>query len=121
MFEIACALLALIGLEIILGIDNLVLLAVLTQRLPLVEQAKARRWGLMFAWVTRLLLLGTAVWVTQLTTPLLSWNSITFSIRQLFFLSGGMFLLAKATQEIRDMMIVHESKQNESAFGEYFM
>lgn len=87
-------------LEVILGIDNLVFLAIVTQKLPKHQQKKARKIGLTFAWMTRLLLLASAVWLTKLTTPLISVFSMDFSGRDLFLLGGGLFLLAKATQEI---------------------
>ncbi len=101
-FDILASLLALIVLEIILGIDNLVFLAILTEKLPLKERRKARRLGLMFAWVTRLLLLFSAMWIVQLTHPLFSIGQWSFSARDLFLMVGGGFLIVKATQEIHD-------------------
>jgi predicted tellurium resistance membrane protein TerC len=94
------SLLALTVLEVILGIDNLVFLAILTERLPRESRKRARRWGLMFAWVTRLLLLASAVWLVRLTTPLIVLGDLALSARDLFLLGGGAFLIAKATQEI---------------------
>lgn len=99
-FEIILSLSALIILEIILGIDNLVFLSILTERLPPSQRKKARRWGLTFAWVTRLLLLASAVWLVKLTTPFISLGDFEYSVRDLFLLLGGGFLIAKATQEI---------------------
>lgn len=87
-------------LEVVLGIDNLVFLAIITQRLPKHQQLKARRLGLTLAWVMRLLLLASAVWLTKLTFPLFSIADMDFSGRDLFLLFGGLFLLAKSTQEI---------------------
>ncbi len=98
--NLVSSLLALIILEVVLGIDNLVFLAILTERLPQESRKKARRWGLTFAWVTRLLLLASAVWLVRLTTPLIQFGDIGFSARDLFLLIGGGFLLTKATQEI---------------------
>ncbi|MBA2656916.1 MAG: TerC family protein [Tatlockia sp.] len=98
--EIVLSLLALIVLEIVLGIDNLVFLAILTEKLPREQRKSARRWGLTFAWVTRLILLASAVWLTKLTHPLFSVAKFSFSARDLFLFVGGMFLIAKATQEI---------------------
>ncbi len=94
------SLLALIVLEIVLGIDNLVFLAILTEKLPRASRKRARRWGLTFAWVTRLLLLASAVWLVRLTTPLITFSDFSFSARDIFLLIGGTFLIAKATQEI---------------------
>lgn len=100
--DIISSLIALIILEVVLGIDNLVFLSILTEKLPLAQRRKARRWGLLFAWVTRLILLASAVWLAKMTTTLFSiadWNA---SARDLFLLLGGAFLIAKATQEISD-------------------
>ena len=100
--DIISSLLALIILEIILGIDNLVFLSILTEKLPRGQRKHARRWGLTFAWVTRLMLLASAVWIVKLTKPLFSIAELTFSVRDLFLFAGGAFLIAKATQEIHD-------------------
>jgi predicted tellurium resistance membrane protein TerC len=87
-------------LEVILGIDNLVFIAIISQRLPSQQQKLARKLGLTFAWVTRLLLLASAVWITKLTTPLVFISDLNFSGRDIFLFFGGVFLLYKATQEI---------------------
>lgn len=87
-------------LEVILGIDNLVFIAIISQRLPVQQQKTARKLGLTFAWVTRLLLLASAVWITKLTTPLIYISGLDFSGRDIFLFLGGVFLLYKATQEI---------------------
>jgi len=98
--DIVLSLLALTVLEIVLGIDNLVFLSILTEKLPREQRKSARRWGLTFAWVTRLMLLASAVWLAKLTRPLFSLYDFTFSVRDLFLFAGGAFLIAKATQEI---------------------
>ena len=87
-------------LEIVLGIDNLVFLSILTEKLPINQRKKARRWGLMFAWMTRLLLLASAVWIVKLTKPLFTISEFSFSARDIFLFVGGAFLIVKATQEI---------------------
>ena len=99
-FDILVSLAALIVLEIILGIDNLVFLSILTERLPVELRRRARRWGLMFAWVTRLILLLTAFFLVKMTYPLFSIYQWSFSVRDLFLFIGGVFLIAKATEEI---------------------
>lgn len=99
-FDIVASLIALIVLEIILGIDNLVFLSILTEKLPLAQRRSARRLGLMFAWVTRLLLLASAVWIVKWNTPFFTLGYFSLSVRNLFLLAGGAFLLVKATQEI---------------------
>ncbi|MBA2648473.1 MAG: TerC family protein [Legionella sp.] len=98
--DIGSSLLALIILEIILGIDNLVFLSILTQKLPPEKRRKARQWGLTFAWVTRLLLLASAVYIVHLTHPIITLGPLALSFRDLFLISGGAFLIWKATDEI---------------------
>src|SRR5690242_3599273 len=110
--DILASLLALIILEIILGIDNLIFLAILTEKLPLSQRKSARYWGLAFAWITRLLLLASAVWLAKLTRPLVNWGSLAFSIRDLFLFLGGAFLIWKATEEIH-----HEVEEDEVLSG----
>lgn len=87
-------------LEIVLGIDNLVFLAIISQRLPKHQQPRARKLGLTLAWVTRLLLLASALALTKLTSPLFTLFGQAFSGRDIFLLVGGLFLITKATQEI---------------------
>lgn len=100
LMDICFSLIALILLEIILGIDNLVILSILTEKLPLEKRKKARRWGLSFAWVTRLFLLASAVYMVKLVKPILIIGSFSFSARDIFLLIGGAFLIWKATDEI---------------------
>lgn len=99
-FEVIVSLITLILLEAILGIDNLIFISILSSRLPEVQQKKARRLGLMLAWVIRLLLLLAVVWIIKLTYPLFTLFKITFSWHDLFLIAGGLFLLVKGTHEI---------------------
>lgn len=108
MLDIILSLVALIVLEIILGIDNLVFLSILADKLPKAQQARARRVGLTFAWMTRLLLLAFAIWLVHLQEPLFTIFDFSISIRDLFLLAGGGFLIAKATQEIHIEMSFRE-------------
>lgn len=94
------ALITLTALEIVLGIDNIVFIAILTGRLPRAEQPAARRLGLMLAMIMRILLLIGITWVMRLTAPLFSFWDHPFSGRDLILLGGGLFLMAKATHEI---------------------
>ena len=110
-FDIALSLATLTILEVVLGIDNLVFLAIISQRLPKHKQKKARQIGLTLAWVTRILLLASAVWLTKLTTPLFSILGFAFSGRDLFLFAGGLFLLTKATQEIHGELEPLESNR----------
>jgi predicted tellurium resistance membrane protein TerC len=108
--DIILSLITLTILEIILGIDNIIFLAIISEKLPQNQQAKARRVGLALAWVSRLILLASAVWITKLTTPLFVLFDIGFSGRDLFLLAGGIFLLVKATQEIHLELDVNEKE-----------
>lgn len=116
--DISLSILTLTILEIILGIDNLVFLSILTERLPIAERKKARYWGLSFAWITRLLLLASAMWIVRLTKPFIHLDSFSFSVRDLFLLLGGAFLIWKATQEIHDEVnqdeVLEEKKKNKT-------
>jgi predicted tellurium resistance membrane protein TerC len=97
-------LLTLTVLEIVLGIDNIIFISILSGKLPKDEQAKARQWGLMGAFVSRLLLLLSIAWIVRLTQPLFNLFGIDFSGRALILLVGGLFLIAKATYEIHDKL-----------------
>lgn len=87
-------------LEIVLGIDNLVFISILADRLPPEQRQLARRVGLGAALGTRILLLFSIVWVMQLTEPLFTVLDQSVSIRDLILLGGGGFLIAKGTMEI---------------------
>ena len=87
-------------LEIVLGIDNLVFVALLAGRLPREQQGKARTTGLALALATRLALLGSIAFLVRLTEPVVSLRGWTFSWRDLVLLAGGGFLLFKGTREI---------------------
>lgn len=100
----AFSLITLTFLEIILGVDNLVFLAIASAKLPKHKQKMARRFGLLFALATRLLLLASVVWLVHLKKPLFTIFSHYFSVRDLLLLAGGIFLLFKATQEIHREM-----------------
>jgi predicted tellurium resistance membrane protein TerC len=94
------ALITLIAMELVLGIDNLIFISILTNRLPEHERARARRIGISLALIMRLALLGTVAWIVQLTTPLFHMFGHGFSWRDLILLAGGLFLVWKATKEI---------------------
>ena len=96
------ALFTLTLLEIVLGIDNIVFIAILASRLPVEKQGLAYRLGLLGAMLTRIGLLMTINWVMQLTEPLFEVVGHPFSGRDLILLGGGLFLIAKSAQEIYD-------------------
>lgn len=100
------ALLTLTLLEVVLGIDNVVFIAILTGRLPEEQQAKARTIGLLLAMFMRLVLLGAAYWIMQLNEPFATIPivEIDLSGKSLILLLGGLFLIGKATLEIHHMV-----------------
>ncbi len=118
--ELAIALLALTAMEIVLGIDNIVFIAVLSDRLPPEQRSKGRKLGLIMALGTRLLLLGSLSWIMGMTEPAFTWTSLgapeswfmhggelnhelmTVSWKDLVLLGGGMFLIYKTTKEIHE-------------------
>jgi CBS domain containing-hemolysin-like protein len=95
-------LLTLVVLEIVLGIDNLIFIAVLAEKLPPHQRDKARILGLSLAMVMRLGLLAMISWIVTLTTPLFSIAALSVSGRDLILLLGGVFLLFKATMELHE-------------------
>ena len=92
-------------LEIVLGVDNLVFIAILADRLPAPLRPRARRVGLALALGTRLLLLSMLFVIGQLREPVLSLAGQVFSWRDLILLGGGLFLLYKATTEVHEMTL----------------
>ena len=98
------ALLTLTALEIVLGIDNIIFIAILSAKLPAAVQNRARLIGLSIAMVTRVLLLLSITWIMRLTKPLFSLLDRDFSGRDLILIAGGLFLLAKSTLEIHDKL-----------------
>jgi predicted tellurium resistance membrane protein TerC len=98
------SLLTLTSLEIVLGIDNVIFIAILAGRLPREEQPRARRLGIGMAVVTRVLLLLSITWVMRLTQPLVSVGAFALSGKQIILLLGGLFLIGKSTFEIHDKL-----------------
>ncbi|HZK94052.1 MAG TPA: TerC family protein [Prolixibacteraceae bacterium] len=99
------ALLTLTFLEIVLGVDNVIFISIVTNKLPASQQQYARRLGLSIALIFRIFLLTIISWMTKsMTEPLFSVFNVGFSIRELILLTGGLFLLAKSTSEIHAKM-----------------
>jgi predicted tellurium resistance membrane protein TerC len=98
--EALMALATLTALEIVLGIDNIIFIAILVGRLPAHQRDRARIFGLGLAMLTRIMLLLSLFWIMKLTTPLFTIFSQEISGRDLILLVGGLFLLAKSTLEI---------------------
>ncbi len=100
--QIWIALVTLTALEIVLGIDNIVVIAIVAGRLPPEQRARARFIGLSGALVTRLLLLLTLTWIASLTEPWVTVAGLEFSGRDVILIVGGLFLIAKGTKEIHE-------------------
>jgi len=102
----------LVVLEIVLGIDNLILISILSDKLPEHRRKMARKLGLMIALVTRILLLSVIFILAGLTTPLFTAFGNDFSWREIILMIGGLFLLAKGTTEIH-----HKIEGDDEAAG----
>jgi predicted tellurium resistance membrane protein TerC len=121
------ALATLIVMEVVLGIDNLVFVSILSNRLPPDQQTRARRLGIGLALVLRLALLATISWLVGLTAPLIDLGihgplvdghrafDTAFSLRDLILIAGGLFLIWKATKEIHHTMDGGEEHEGEGA------
>jgi predicted tellurium resistance membrane protein TerC len=106
------ALITLIAMEIVLGIDNLIFISILTNRLPAEQQARARRIGIMMALLLRLGLLLTISFIVQLTEPLFEAFGHGFSGKDLILIAGGLFLVWKATKEIHHSVDPEDHKED---------
>ena len=104
------ALLTLVVLEIVLGIDNLIFISILTNKLPEHQRVNARRIGIGGALLMRLVLLATISFIVQLTNPLFTAFGHGFSWRDLILIAGGLFLVWKATKEIHHTVDLDDHK-----------
>jgi CBS domain containing-hemolysin-like protein len=102
--SIWAGLVTLIVIELVLGIDNLVFIAILAEKLPPRQRDRARITGLMLAMLMRLVLLASISWLVTLTQPLFHIRTLSFSARDLIMLFGGLFLLFKATMELNERL-----------------
>ncbi len=111
------AFITLTAMEIVLGIDNIIFLAILVGRLPKAQQKRARFIGLSLAMVTRILLLLSLTWLMKLTAPLFAILGNEISGRDIVLIVGGLFLLFKSTMEIHTSLegAEHEEKTGGSA------
>jgi predicted tellurium resistance membrane protein TerC len=106
------ALITLVTMEVVLGIDNLIFISILSNKLPEADRQRARRLGIGAALVMRLLLLATISWITQLTQPVFTAVGHDFSWRDLILIGGGLFLVWKATKEIHHSVDPDDGKEN---------
>jgi predicted tellurium resistance membrane protein TerC len=114
------SLLTLTGLEIVLGIDNIIFISILAGKLPKEQQAKARQLGLTLALVTRILLLASIAWIAKLTTPLFTLVGHGVSGRDLILILGGLFLLVKSTMEIHEKLEAPDGHANPAKLAASF-
>lgn len=89
-------------LEIVLGVDNLIFISIVTSRLPKHQQKLARKIGLLVAWITRLVLLASVVWIIKLRKPLFNLFGQAVTSHDLLLIGGGLFLIFKSTFEIHN-------------------
>ncbi len=110
------SLLALVSMEIVLGVDNIIFISILAGKLPPENRQKARTIGLLMAIGSRLILLFSLSWLTKLTEPLLNIVPLNLAIsgKDLVLLAGGLFLIAKSSQEIYDKVEVLEKPTSDS-------
>ncbi len=123
------ALATLIVMEVVLGVDNLVFVSILSNRLPPAQQTKARRLGIGLALVLRLVLLSAIAWLVGLTAPLIDLGlhgplvdghpafETAFSARDLILIAGGLFLIWKATKEIHHSLEPEEGSPDSGRRG----
>ena len=104
--QIWISLLTLTGLEIVLGIDNVIFISILAGKLPADQQEKARKLGLTLALVTRILLLMSLTWIMGLTKPLFTLPFVNQDVsgRDLVLLLGGLFLIWKSVREVHEKL-----------------
>ncbi|MBM3568574.1 MAG: TerC family protein [Alphaproteobacteria bacterium] len=102
--ETLFGLLTLTGLEIVLGIDNIVVIAIIAATLPVHQREQARVIGLSLAMITRLMLLFSIAWIAGLTQPMVMVGKLALSGRDLLMLGGGLFLIVKAVREMHEAM-----------------
>lgn len=94
------ALVTLVVMEVVLGIDNLIFISILSNKLPEQHRSRVRRIGISLALVMRLVLLSTIAWIVTLTAPVFSVLGNAFSWKDMILIAGGLFLVWKATKEI---------------------
>ena len=100
MIDALIPLLSLIALEVILGIDNIIFISILSDRLPESQRNKLRYWGIGLAMVMRLCLLALISWILKLDKTLFTISDIDFSGKGIILILGGLFLIYKSTKEI---------------------
>lgn len=103
-------------LEIVLGIDNIIFISILTNKLPEEKRGRARIAGIALALIFRVIMLLGITWIIGFTEPLFSLFAIEFTGRDLILLGGGLFLLAKSTSEIHEKMEIRDHQEKEQEY-----
>ena len=104
-------------LEIVLGIDNIIFISIVTDKLPADSKRKARNIGLILALVVRLFLLSVVAWIMGMTKPLFSVLDVDFSGQSLVLLIGGLFLIYKSTTEMHNSVKGHHEVKSSKSKG----
>jgi predicted tellurium resistance membrane protein TerC len=118
--QIWIAFLTLLALEVVLGIDNVIFIAILSDKLPESQRGKARRLGLSLAMGIRILLLLSIAWIARLTKPVFEVAGQGISGRDMILIGGGLFLIAKSTFEIHESLegeAHHATAKGKAKFG----
>lgn len=120
MMDAIIPLLSLIALEVILGIDNIIFISILADKLPESQRNKLRYWGIGLAMLMRLALLALISWILKLDTTLFSAFEVDFSGKGLILIIGGLFLIYKSTKEIyHKTEIANNNQPNEIKKGSF--
>lgn len=118
MIDALVPLISLIALEVILGIDNIIFISILADKLPEVQRKKLRYWGLSLAMVMRLILLAFIAWILKLDKELFKIQDISFSGKAIILMVGGLFLIYKSTREIyHKTELANDPRQAQKATG----
>ncbi len=116
------SLVTLTAMEIVLGIDNVIFISILVDKLPHGQQSSARRLGLSLALILRLGLLFAITWIMGLTAPFFTVAGNEISGRDLILIGGGLFLIGKATREIHENLeVVHEERKAPSGRSAFWI
>jgi len=107
-------------LEIVLGIDNIIFISIVTNKLPKEDRKRTRTIGLLFALLFRIILLSFIIYIIRLTNPLFSIGSFSFSIRDLILLAGGIFLISKSVTEIHSKVEGDEHEEKKGSGASFF-
>jgi predicted tellurium resistance membrane protein TerC len=118
MIDALVPLLSLIALEVILGIDNIIFISILADKLPEAQRNKLRYWGLSLAMIMRLILLAFIAWILKLDKELFRFQDISFSGKAIILMIGGLFLIYKSTREIyHKTEVVNDPRHAQKAAG----